>query len=203
MGTRDHVPFEFYYLAPNRFRANRGAPLQRALAFDGAQFFDFAALEQHLTLYRHPPSAQAATLALARRWEPFLPPGFRAPLLSSHVDIERETYGGAPAVRLRQQTPTSGKPLVSTFWFRWPSMDFLERKVEWDSVVDIRVLDQWCGPTPGLCYPKRLETTVDGRSTLTVLSRIDVDLPLTADLFQLTVPSDGSQEELDWAALPP
>lgn len=184
--------FSFDYRAPQRMRGTLHSDGGRSLAFDGEQLYQLDPPLQRLTRTRLPlKSAQLAGL-LAQLFSPFVPDGFRAPLLPrDRAWARRVSHPRAPqAVELQVKLvdPQLG-PVEVHYLLRWPSLDFLEKRTEGAVRGRIAVTAEHCEPSLKLCVPEALEQTVgDGPGARTLLQSISLNQPLPADAFTLSAP---------------
>ena len=186
------VAFTFDYRAPQRLRGTLGPPASRTFAWDGARFFQqLDAEKQFVTFTSELPPAQLAGF-LSETFHPFIPEGFRTPLLLSNTTVRRATHPQAPqTVELTQQLAGEAPGLEMTYVLRWPQLDFLARKTRspGGAEAEERMEEEDCDATLGLCVPKRLGRWQGGKRVgETVLTQVKLGAPLPNDAFTLTAP---------------
>jgi hypothetical protein len=195
-GDTDGHAFEFFYRSPNRMRGILAGPQGRTFSFDGSTLFELVPAESKLLVYEDKlPPAKRAEL-LTRVFSPFAPEGFRAPLLGlDGVTAETVTDAGAPAVRLHQTLSGESQPLSVDVTLRWPSLDFLSKKLTLTSEVLTRMERESCDAALGLCVPTRIRTARVGEpESVTTLTRVELNPPLPAGDFSLQVPPGHAVE---------
>ena len=197
-GDAPPVALDFAYRAPNLMRGRLPPPVGRAFAFDGQVLTERVDAEKRVVTYAldglAPP--QRAGL-LTQTFAPFLPEGFRAPLLpQAGVRVEAATHPLArEAVRLVADVPAGeGAPPVRMEWvLRWPTLDFLAKRT--GDGAELRVEEEHCDAALRLCVPRRLTRWAGGqRLGDTTLTRVTLGSPLPQDAFRLAAP-EGWQEE--------
>jgi len=186
------VTFRFDYRAPQRLRGTLGPPASRTFSWDGTRFFQQLDAEKHFISFTSelPPAKLAGFLA--ETFHPFMPEGFRTPLLLSHAAVRHATHPLAPqAVELTQKLEGEAQGLEMTYVLRWPQLDFLARRTRaaGGEEAEERVEEEHCDAALSLCVPKRLGRWQGGRRVgETVLSRVELNAPLPNDAFTLTAP---------------
>ncbi|WP_426755321.1 hypothetical protein [Myxococcus sp. Y35] len=186
------VSFGFDYRAPQRLRGTLGPPASRTFAWDGTRFFQqLDGEKQFIAFTSELPPAKLAGF-LSETFHPFMPEGFRAPLLLSHATVRRATHPLAPqAVELLQKLEGEGQGLEMTYVLRWPQLDFLARRTRAPDggETEERVEEEHCDAALSLCVPRRLGRWQGGRRVgETVLTRVELNAPLPNDGFTLTAP---------------
>ncbi|QDE71549.1 MULTISPECIES: hypothetical protein [Myxococcus] len=186
------VTFTFEYRAPQRLRGTLGPPASRTFAWDGAHFFQQLDGEKRFSTFTSelPPAKLAGFLS--ETFHPFMPEGFRTPLLLSHATVRRATHPLAPqAVELVQKLEGDAAGLEMVYVLRWPQLDFLGRRtVSPDgAAAEERVEEEHCDAALSLCVPKRLGRWQGGKRVgETVLTRVELNAALPNDGFTLTAP---------------
>ncbi|WP_044890591.1 hypothetical protein [Myxococcus hansupus] len=186
------VTFTFDYRAPQRLRGTLGPPASRTFSWDGSRFFQqLNAEKQFVTFTSELPPAQLAGF-LSETFHPFIPEGFRTPLLLSHATVRRATHPLAPqAVELTQKLEGEAQGLEMTYVLRWPQLDFLSRRTRapGGAEAEERVEEEDCDAALDLCVPKRLGRWQGGKRVgETVLTRVELGAALPNDAFTLTAP---------------
>ncbi|AEI64477.1 hypothetical protein [Corallococcus macrosporus] len=186
------VTFTFEYRAPQRLRGTLGPPASRTFAWDGTHFFQQLDGERRFSTFTSelPPVKLAGFLS--ETFHPFMPEGFRAPLLLSHAAVRRATHPLAPrAVELVQQLEGEAAGLEMVYVLRWPQLDFLGRRTgaPGGAAAEERVEEEHCDEALALCVPKRISRWQGGKRVgETVLTRVELNATLPNDGFTLTAP---------------
>lgn len=181
------APFTFDYRAPDRMLASSGG----RLSFDGERLYqlDEGAASASVTPLALSPIQRSAILA--QLFSRYVPEGFRAPILPRDAVEAREGSHprAARAVELRLTAKdTAEGSLEIHYWFRWPSLDFLEKQSvgPGDRRGRIVVTEELCDGALKLCVPKALEETAPGRTDIrTLLDEIRLNQPLPIEAFSL------------------
>jgi hypothetical protein len=191
--------FELRYRAPSYLRASVTRPTALTLSYDGERLYELLPADKSLRAYavKLPPAEGAALLA--SRFGPFLPDGFRAPLLPNRgVRAQRVRHPRADdAVELRFEAHADGQPLTVTYVLRLPAMDFLEKRTATAGATSaLQVEAERCPPALGLCFPEQLAefsgATAGARTRLTTL---EVNLPISPEHFRLETPPGFQRSE--------
>lgn len=197
-GDAPPVQLDFAYRAPNLMRGRLPPPVGRAFAFDGQVLTERVDAERRVVTYTldglTPPQRAGF---LTSTFAPFLPEGFRAPLLpNAGVRVEAATHPLArEAVRLVADVPTGeGAPALRVEWvLRWPTLDFLAKRT--GDGAELRVEEEHCEQRLRLCVPRRLTRWAGGQQLgETRLTRVVLASPLPQDAFRLPAP-EGWQAE--------
>lgn len=175
---------EFAFRGPNKSRGRMTAPQDLELAFDGAQLvkLEHAARRYEVVPLDLPPQERA--YALASTFMPFVPEGYRSPLLpQTGVEAKRVTYPGADEAVELLVRPGGG--VTVTYVLRLPWGDFLEKRTVTDGVERVlRVEAETCDKGLKLCVPtwlvERLGTKVLGSTAVT---SVELNPELPQDFF--------------------
>ncbi len=184
------LDFQFAYRMPLKMMGVLGAPSSRAYAWDGEHLYERSDSTRQFITYKNelPPEQSASTLT--QLFAPFVPEGFRAPLLPSQgVSARRTPHARAPeAVELTVRP--AGSDVEVTYVLRWPGMDFLGKRMRsGNDTSETRVEEEHCEQALGLCVPKRLTQWVGGQQVLeTTLARVELNPALPAETFTLSAP---------------
>jgi outer membrane lipoprotein-sorting protein len=187
--------FEFFYRAPNRMRGV--LPGARTFSYDGKSLYELVTAEKKLVVYENRLPPQKSAQYLTAVFTPFAPEGFRAPLLATKgMTAERlPDPRGPEAVQMRQESGSGEEHLASTLRLRWPALDFLSRTLTLSKTVEIRMDDERCEAALKLCVPTKVTSSSDGQPTsVTTLSRVELNIPLPADDFTLGAPEGYAVE---------
>ncbi len=180
---------EVAFKSPNKSRGRVTAPHDVELAFDGQALVKLAHAEQRYEVVALdlPPAERA--LFLASTFMPFVPEGYRAPLLPSQVEARRLAHARAPeAVELRI-TPEPG--VTVTYLLRLPAGDFLEKRTEaGGSVKVLSVTAEQCDERLKLCVPTALAESLDGAPLGTTrVTRVELNPELPQAHFSPKAPA--------------
>jgi hypothetical protein len=196
------LAFDFAYQAPGRMMGREYRPQARTVSFDGQAVYELVPAQKTLRQLRLPDLPAARALKLAQRFTPFIPEGFRTPLLPwKSVTVSMVTHPRAPAaVALRALLKDdAGQPLSVTYTLRWPSMDFLVKRLEGSGgVAELRAEEERCEGKLGVCFPLRLSQWKDGgRVGLTEILELELFEGPPAEEFTLQAPSGYVRETAD------
>jgi outer membrane lipoprotein-sorting protein len=192
-GTAEPMGFTFAYRAPLKMRGSLMPPFSRTFSWDGTHLFEQSDKDKHFITYQDELSPVRRAGFLTETFSPFVPEGFRAPLLPSHMSARRTSHAHAPeAVALSAKVTEAGADsLEVTYTLRWPSMDFLDKQTRLadGTVEEVRVEEEHCEQALELCVPQRLSLWVKGAQVgETTLSRVELNPPLPNDMFTLVAP---------------
>lgn len=185
----EEAAFEFFYRQPYRMRGVLTRPARRTFSWDGQRLYELAEAEKRFTTFENKLPPERSLFALTRLFSPFAPEGYRAPLIPREAKARRTTHPRAPeAVEVTVETADeSGALLTLSYLFRWPSLDFLAKRV---SGMEIRVEEEHCEERLKLCFPKKLaQWQGSERVATTELSTIELNPPLPAESFTLSAPA--------------
>ena len=184
----------------NRVKGTLLTPTPMTLSFDGTRFFKVSPAEKKLEAFELKLPAEKAALFLTTQFAPFVPEGYRTPLLPSKgVTATKVAHPRGPeAFELVVSTPDeTGKPITVTYLLRYPGGDFLAKKTQAGGVTSELVVDaEQCDTKLSLCVPKLVvqrENGVElGRTTFT---RIELTPEVPNDAFSLTAPEGYTFEK--------
>lgn len=179
---------EVAFRSPNKSRGRMTAPQALELAFDGQTLVRLSPAE---TTYEVidvalPPAERA--FFLASTFMPFVPEGYRSPLLPTKVAAREVTHPKGP--RAVELTVTPEPDVEVTYVLRMPSADFLEKRTRaGESRKALRVTTEQCDEALKLCVPTGLEETVDGQPLgITRVTRVELNAALPQDVFAPKAP---------------
>ena len=186
---------EVAFRSPNKSRAHLLAPQDFELAFDGTSLVRmFAAEKKYEVVPLELPAAERA-FTLASQFLPFVPEGFRAPLLPLNgVEGKQVTRpDGGEAVEL---TVKPGAGVVVRYLLRMPAGDFLEKHTIADGQERVLSVEkEQCDAKLALCVPmklvERIGTEVLGTTEVTSVA-LNVELP--QDWFAPKMPDGWSSK---------
>jgi len=150
-------------------------PTPLTVAFDGTRFFKLSPPDKRLEVFEVKLPAEKAALFLTTQFSPFVPEGYRTPLLPMKgVTAQKVSHAKSPeAFELVHRTADeAGKPITVTWTLRFPGGDFLAKKTEANGVVsELVVEEELCDAALALCVPKlvvqREGASEVGRTTFT------------------------------------
>ncbi|MCI0670622.1 MAG: hypothetical protein L0Y64_09190 [Myxococcaceae bacterium] len=189
--------FTFAFRTPDRMRGEVGPPVGRTFAFDGSTLRAKASAGgpvQEESLVGLPRPEVAARLYAV--FNAFVSEGFRVPLLSPHrLQARRVTHPrAAEAVELVTTVTTPGEAEVTaTYVLRWPTLDFLEKRLTRAGTVSaVRVDEEHCDAALRLCVPRAWTHWSGGAPVATVrLSEVSLGEALPQEAFTLSPPSQA------------
>lgn len=190
---------EFFFRAPNKLRGVLVTPQPLTLAFDGARFFRAAPLVKKLEVYDFELPPDKAAHFLATTFHPFVPEGYRAPLLPrAGVTVARVAHPRAPdAVEVTAHTEDEAGQRVTVTWtLRLPAGDFLGKTSAAGGVASaLSVDDEACDGAARLCVPKKLtQRRGDEVVGVTEVTLVELNVELPNDGFTLAAPEGWAVE---------
>ncbi len=186
---------EFFYRAPNRSRGTiTEGPEPQTLSYDGLKFYKITPGEKKFEAFDVKLSPENAAYFLASTFTPFVPEGFRTPLLPSKgVTARKVAHPKAPDA-LEVTVTVEGATVV---WvLRWPSGDVLLKRV---GSIELSVDEEHCDQALGLCVPKLVTQRESGVvQATTSLTTIELNVAIPNDFFTLKAPEGfhGETHEL-------
>ncbi len=192
-GDTAQADFTFLYRAPQRMQGVLGNPRVRTFSWDGELLFDQHEAERRFTTFKSEVSPEKRAGYLTEIFGPFVPEGFRAPLLPANATARRASHPrAAEAVELVAKIAApSAAGLEVAYTLRWPTLDFLGKRMSQadGSTMEVRVEEEHCEESLKLCVPKRLTRWVNGAQvSQTTLSQVELNPALPNDTFTLTPP---------------
>lgn len=185
--------FSFSFRPPQKVLGSIRSPLRQTLAFDGETLFqrdDAQGTVQSRSLAGADPAAVSAQLHSV--FGNFVIEGFRTPLLPRDTGVELIRADGEPQITLTATARSSEGEVRVITRHRWPSMDFLEKRVEAPGapVTGVRMEKERCEASLKLCVPSRWVHLVDGKVAATVtLDDVRLGAEVQAMDFTLTMPT--------------
>lgn len=183
---------EFFFRSPNHSLGAIVSPNPLTMAFDGQRFFKQTPAEKKHETYELKLSKENAALFLTSTFAPFVPEGFRTPLMpSAGVTVKKTSHPRARDAVL----VTAALDGLTVMWvLRWPAGDVLAKRV---GEVELSVDEEYCDETLELCVPKKI-TQRRGpggvAEATTVLTLIELNPRIPNDFFTLA-PSAGFHTE--------
>lgn len=176
----------FYFRSPNKFRGDVAQPKPLTLSFDGQRLFK-ASADAPLEAYTLKLAAPEAALFLTNTFTPFVPEGFRTPLLPSKgVAAQRVAHPKGPeAVEL---SVAASDAVVVTYVLRHPSGDFLEKRIKSGASTSRTVVtEEKCDDALKLCVPVAQALEDDGQVVATIrVPTLELNLELPEAGFTLS-----------------
>lgn len=186
----------------NRVKGTLLTPTPMTLAFDGTRFFKLSPGDKKLEVFELKLPAEKAALFLTTQFSPFVPEGYRTPLLPSKgVTATKVAHPKGPeAFELVVSTPDeTGKPITVTYVLRFPGGDFLGKKTQAGGVTSELVVEaEQCDAKRSLCVPKVVVQRENGAELgRTTFTRIELSPEVPNDAFSLTAPEGYTFEKHD------
>lgn len=178
---------EFAYRSPNKSRGHMTVPEEMELAFDGKQLVRLlhSARKYEVVNLELPPQERA--FALASTFMPFVPEGYRAPLLpQSGVEAKKLTDDTV------ELTVKPGDGVTVQYVLRLPAGDFLEKRtLSGEQTRVLKVEKEQCDAALKLCVPTKLVERL-GAEVLgtTEVTTVELNPELPQDLFTPKKPAD-------------
>ncbi|MBN8473079.1 hypothetical protein D7Y27_24235 [Corallococcus sp. AB004] len=197
-GDTASAGFTFAYRAPQKMRGTVSAPQARQVWWDGKHLYEQVEATKQFTTFTSQVSAEKLSAFLTEIFTPFVPDGFRAPLLLRSAKAKRTASlpQAKEAVELTMALEgEAGGGVEVTYVLRWPSLDFLAKKTRAPdgTRAEVRMEEEHCDTDLGLCVPRKLTRWLgDAKQGETVLSKVDLKTPLPNDAFTPTAPEGYS-----------
>lgn len=185
---------EFTFRAPNKMHGVVTKPVPGELSFDGAFIYRLVTPEKRLEVLELKMSAANGSSFLNSSFAPFVPEGFRAPLLPTRdvtatlVDHPR----GPRAWRLSLVARGEENQAVEVaYLLRHPTGDFLGKTVTSStSVEETVVVEEHCDDDLRLCVPKKVVHRADGKDVATeVYGDIRLNPDVSTEAFVVPPPA--------------
>lgn len=195
-GDTASAGFTFAYRAPQKMRGTVSAPQARTVSWDGKHLYEQVDASRQFTTFTSQVSAQKLSAFLTEIFTPFVPDGFRAPLLlrSTKARLVTDLPQAKEAVELSMALEgEAGAGVEVTYVLRWPALDFLAKRTRAPdgTQAEVRMEEEHCDAALGLCVPRRLSRWVGGvKQGETALSKVDLKAALPNDAFTPSAP-DG------------
>jgi hypothetical protein len=186
------LSFQFAYRAPQKMLGTLGPPTRRTWAWDGTHLIERDDAARTFSTFEEPPTPERRVSALTALFTPFVPEGYRAPLLPGQgVSARRASHPLAPEA-LELTVKPAGSDVEVVYVLRWPGMDFLAKRMRsGQDTSELRVEAEQCEATLGLCVPRRLTQWTAGQPVAeTELTRVELNPTLPADTFAPPPPPD-------------
>lgn len=185
------LEFTFAWRSPQRMLGTLGEPASRAFAWDGEHLYERSDTDKLFTTFRDELPADKRAGFLTETFGPFVPEGFRAPLLPGQgVSVRRVSHALAPQAVELTVRPQGVEDVEVVYVLRWPSLDFLGKRARASGTLsEVRVEQEQCEEALSLCVPRRLTQWADGQQVGEMtLSLVELNPALPADTFTLVAP---------------
>jgi hypothetical protein len=180
---------EVAFRSPNKSRGHMTVPQELEVAFDGTTLVRLHhAQKKYEVVSLEMPVADRAYF-LASQFMPFVPEGYRAPLLPQS-GVEAKMVGENVEVTVKP-----GEGVVVSWVLRLPSGDFVEKRTRAEGQARVlKMVEEKCEPALGLCVPTRLVEKV-GEETLgtTEVTSVELNPALPQDVFAPRMPEGWSR----------
>lgn len=185
----EKAEFKFSFRAPNKMRAEL-ISANRFFFFDGTRLLQWDATNEKMTEFDLESATKEKRADLLHRiFSPFVPEGWRAPLLGGTLRAEKRKEGEKTLTAVIASVAEGEQAFEITWLFEPPAMNFAGKQVKDGGVV--RVLDQHCDRELGVCFPSTIEEEIPGEPvTRTVLKEIELNVPMPPELFEIHPPSN-------------
>lgn len=182
---------EFFYRAPNRSLGTVTEPEPLTLAFDGTRVFKVTPAEKKFEVFELRLLPENAAYFLASTFTPFVPEGFRTPLIPSRgVSVKKVTH---PHAADAVEVTVTLEDATVVWVLRWPSGDVLSKRV---GATELSVDEEWCDAPLGLCVPKKVTQRSNGvLEATTFMTSIELNPEIPNDFFTLKAPSGFHAEQ--------
>ncbi|MGI5860475.1 MAG: LolA family protein [Myxococcales bacterium] len=186
----ERAEFAFAFRAPKKMRAELTSS-GLTFIFDGRQFTQWdsgSKLLQRIDLEKASP--EAAALFLHQYLSPFVPEGWRTPLLGGKLGAGVTAEG---KVQVSAVTGEGSEAIEVTYLFALPGFDFVGKTVREGGSVQVGRTH--CEEALGLCFPILVvETAAGAPAARTELRNVVVNGPLAPEVFELEPPPGARVE---------
>ncbi len=188
--------FSFSFRPPQRLQGRVHGPTAQTLSFDGRTFFqrdDATGALQVTPLKERPADEVSQTLHAV--FGSFVAEGWRAPLLPSSTKARAVAHPKGPEAVELEVDPDGTGALRVVYVLRWPSMDFLEKRLEQRGgpTGGIRMESEQCEAERNLCVPTAWSHVSDGVTAASV-RLTQVRLGANVQPVEFTLPTPAVRE---------
>jgi outer membrane lipoprotein-sorting protein len=180
---------EVAFRSPNKSRGHMTSPQDFELAFDGTTLVRLIhSAKKYEVVSLDLPAADRAYF-LASQFMPFVPEGYRAPLLPQ-TGVEARSVQRPGVLEAVELTVKPGEGVTVVYVLRLPAGDFLEKRTTSDGQERVlRMEAEQCDAALKLCVPTKLVERV-GETTLgtTEVSGVELNAALPQDTFSPKIP---------------
>lgn len=181
---------EVAFRSPNKSRGHMTAPQELELAFDGTTLVRMIHAQKKYEVVSLDMPAADRAFFLASQFMPFVPEGYRAPLLPQ---------SGLEAKSLKpdtvELTVKPGDGVTVVYVLRIPSGDFLEKRTTADGQTRVLKMEsEKCEDSLKLCVPTKLvEQMGDQLIGTTQVTSVELNPALPQDTFSPKIPEGWSK----------
>lgn len=192
------VRSRFSLRAPDLVRAVRETDQGSTVAFDGERLYRLEPSTKTLEVTEPPRSPAQRARFLEEAFNGFAPDGYLLPALPTKgvtvMEVAHPLSPRAAAVTVR---PRGGETSEVTYILRWPSGDFLSRRVAHDgALTEVSVAEERCDKALRLCVPMKLTERVAGIvGRVTRVTDVSFNPELPVEDFRLSAPEGYSRTE--------
>ena len=193
---------EFWFRSPNHTKGSLLAPNQLTLSFDGRTFYKLTPEDKKLEVFDIKLPVEKASYFLMSQFAPFVPEGYRTPLLPSQgVTAKKTSHPKAPdAVELTLVTSGGEKgdvPVTVAWVLRAGSGDFLSKTMTTPTgKKETRVDEEKCDEVAKLCVPTAITELENGAVAATLkMTTVELNAPIPNDSFVLSAPEGTAVEK--------
>ena len=180
---------EVAFRSPNKSRGHMTTPVDVELSFDGTTLVKMLHAEKKFEVVSLDMPAGDRAYFLASQFMPFVPEGYRSPLLPLvGVKAKKVSRENTEAVEL---TVEPGEGVVVTWVLRLPSGDFLEKRTVAEGHERVlRMEREQCDAVLALCVPTKLvERTRQTQLGSTEVTSVELNAVLPQDYFAPRAPA--------------
>lgn len=185
---------EVAFRSPNKSRGHMTLPQEVEVAFDGATLVRLHhAQKKYEVVSLQMPVADRAYF-LASQFMPFVPEGYRAPLLPQ-MGVEAKQVFVQGTLEAVEVTVRPGMGVVVSWVLRLPSGDFLQKRTRADGQERVlEMVEENCDAALALCVPTKLVEKV-GAQVLgtTQVSSVELNAAIPQDTFSPRRPEGWSR----------
>ncbi|MBS2026979.1 MAG: hypothetical protein JST54_03655 [Deltaproteobacteria bacterium] len=207
LASNQSLGFKFAYRSPGKMRGETEGAQAHVFVFDGSSLKDLDVAAKKLTTFDLSALPKdKADAFLHQIFAPFVPEGFRAPLLPATVTAAKTkaATGDRDVAELKASVADGAQSYAFTFRFGMPAMDLMDKAIQGpEGASRVEVTQQTCDAKLGLCFPSEVVESHDGKATArTVLSDVAINGQVADAEFVLAVPPGGTEEKRSLAAGP-
>lgn len=181
---------EVAFRSPNKSRGHMTSPQEFELAFDGTTLVRLIHSQKKYEVVSLEMPAADRAFFLASQFMPFVPEGYRAPLLpQTGVDAKSDKPNTL------ELTVKPGDGVTVTYVLRMPSGDFLEKRTTAEGQTRVLKMEsEKCEDSLKLCVPTKLVERM-GEQVLgtTEVTSVELNAALPQDTFSPKVPEGWSK----------
>lgn len=186
---------EVAFRSPNKSRGHMTSPQEFELAFDGTTLVRLIHAQKKYEVVSLDMPAADRAFFLASQFMPFVPEGYRAPLLPQSGVEAKGVMGRAEGFELVELTVKPGDGVTVVYVLRWPSGDFVEKRTTAEGQTRVLKMEsEKCDEALKLCVPTKLVERM-GEQVLgtTEVTSMELNAALPQDTFSPKVPEGWSK----------